>query len=91
MPEKPCQWCGTMLKPGWSDHRCPEMEAALDDLKAAAGVEDEPEHNDGCTPACSEHHTFEPPCEQAVPPRPVTDEDFAALPILDLQQFDGAE
>lgn len=21
---------------------------------------------DGCTSACSEHHTFEPPCEQAI-------------------------
>lgn len=44
---KPCHWCGDPIPSGWSDHRCPEMEAALEDLRAAAGVDDdEAEHID---------------------------------------------
>jgi len=41
MPKKPCHWCGEPIPSGQSEHRCPQMEAALKDLKAVAGVEDE--------------------------------------------------
>lgn len=44
--KRPCTWCGAPISPGWSNHRCPEADQAMKDLRAAAGIDDEPEHVD---------------------------------------------